>query len=99
MDQALTDILVEYELAARAALPQAAFDYIAAGAGDELTLEESRSRLAPVPASSTHLATDGHPGHGDRRPRDAPRDAPHRCAHGVPHSGRTRTARSRRRVG
>ena len=43
MDQALTDILVEYELAARAALPQAAFDYIAAGAGDELTLEESRA--------------------------------------------------------
>jgi 4-hydroxymandelate oxidase len=43
MDQALTDIIVEYELAARAALPQAAFDYIAAGAGEELSLEESRA--------------------------------------------------------
>jgi 4-hydroxymandelate oxidase len=43
MDQALTDILVEYELAARTTLPEAAFDYIAAGAGEELSLEESRA--------------------------------------------------------
>jgi 4-hydroxymandelate oxidase len=43
MEQALTDILVEYELAARAALQPAAFDYIAAGSGDELSLEESRA--------------------------------------------------------
>jgi 4-hydroxymandelate oxidase len=43
MEQALTDILVEYELAARAALPAAAFEYIAAGAGEELSLEESRA--------------------------------------------------------
>jgi 4-hydroxymandelate oxidase len=43
VDRALTDILVEYELAARTALPPAAFDYIAAGAGDELSLEESRA--------------------------------------------------------
>jgi 4-hydroxymandelate oxidase len=65
MDQALTDILVEYELAARAALPQAAFDYIAAGAGDELTLEESRAawrryRLRPRilrPGGAPDLAT------------------------------------------
>jgi 4-hydroxymandelate oxidase len=43
VERALTDILVEYELAARAALAPAAFDYIAAGAGDELSLEESRA--------------------------------------------------------
>jgi 4-hydroxymandelate oxidase len=43
MERALTDILVEYELAARAALAPAAFDYIAAGSGDELSLEESRA--------------------------------------------------------
>jgi 4-hydroxymandelate oxidase len=43
MERALTDILVEYELAARAALVPAAFDYIAAGAGDELSFEESRA--------------------------------------------------------
>jgi 4-hydroxymandelate oxidase len=66
MDQALTDILVAYELAARAALPQTAFDYIAAGAGDELSLEESRAawrryRLRPriLRASGTpDLTTD-----------------------------------------
>jgi 4-hydroxymandelate oxidase len=43
MEQALTDILVEYELAARVALSAPAFEYIAAGAGDELSLEESRA--------------------------------------------------------
>jgi 4-hydroxymandelate oxidase len=43
MDEALTDVIVEYELAARAKLPPAAFDYIAAGAGEELSLEESRA--------------------------------------------------------
>jgi 4-hydroxymandelate oxidase len=43
VERALTDILMEYELAARAALAPAAFDYIAAGAGDELSLEESRA--------------------------------------------------------
>jgi len=42
MDVALTDILGEYELAARARLPAAVYDYIAAGAGDELSLEEAR---------------------------------------------------------
>ena len=36
-------MLVEYELAARSKLTEAAFDYIAAGAGDELSLEESRA--------------------------------------------------------
>ena len=41
--KSLTDILVDYELAARTTLPPAAFDYIAAGAGDELSLEESRA--------------------------------------------------------
>ncbi|MFZ0130648.1 MAG: alpha-hydroxy acid oxidase [Candidatus Dormiibacterota bacterium] len=43
MDESLADLLVEHELAARAKLPPAAFDYIAAGAGDELSLEESRA--------------------------------------------------------
>jgi 4-hydroxymandelate oxidase len=43
MDESLTDLLVEYELTARANLPPAAFDYIAAGAGEELSLEESRA--------------------------------------------------------
>ena len=42
MDQALADLLAEQELAARTNLPAAAFDYFAAGAGDEVTLEESR---------------------------------------------------------
>lgn len=41
--ESLSDLLVEYELAARSTLPPAAFDYIAAGAGDELSLEESRA--------------------------------------------------------
>ena len=36
MEQSLTDILVEYELAARGTLAPAGFEYIAAGAGDEL---------------------------------------------------------------
>ena len=39
----MSDLLVEYELAARANLTPTAFDYIAAGAGDELSLEESRA--------------------------------------------------------
>lgn len=43
MDRSLSDLLVDYELAARAQLTPGAFDYIAAGAGDELTLEESRA--------------------------------------------------------
>jgi 4-hydroxymandelate oxidase len=43
VDESLSDLLVEYELAARATLTPAAFDYIAAGAGDELSLEESRA--------------------------------------------------------
>jgi 4-hydroxymandelate oxidase len=43
VEESLTDVLVEYELAARSTLSQAAFDYIAAGAGDELSLEESRA--------------------------------------------------------
>ena len=43
MDEALSDVLVEYELAARSTLTRAAFDYIAAGAGDELSLEEPRA--------------------------------------------------------
>jgi 4-hydroxymandelate oxidase len=43
VDESLTDVLAEYELAARSKLTQAAFDYIAAGAGDELSLEESRA--------------------------------------------------------
>jgi 4-hydroxymandelate oxidase len=43
VDQSLSDLLVEYELAARTNLTRAAFDYIAAGAGDELSLEESRA--------------------------------------------------------
>ncbi len=43
MEESLADVLVEYELAARSTLTQAAFDYIAAGAGDELSLEESRA--------------------------------------------------------
>jgi 4-hydroxymandelate oxidase len=43
VDLSLSDLLVDYELAARANLTQAAFDYIAAGAGDELSLEESRA--------------------------------------------------------
>jgi 4-hydroxymandelate oxidase len=43
VDESLADLLVEHELAARAKLPTEAFDYIAAGAGKELTLEESRA--------------------------------------------------------
>ena len=43
MEESLSDLLVEYELAARANLNPAAFDFIAAGAGDELSLEESRA--------------------------------------------------------
>jgi 4-hydroxymandelate oxidase len=43
VDLSLTDLLVEYELAARSKLSQPAFDYIAAGAGEELSLEESRA--------------------------------------------------------
>jgi 4-hydroxymandelate oxidase len=43
VDRSLSDLLVDYELAARAQLTPGAFDYIAAGAGDELTLEESRA--------------------------------------------------------
>lgn len=43
VEVALSDLLVEYELAARASLSQAAFDYIAAGAGEELSLQESRA--------------------------------------------------------
>jgi 4-hydroxymandelate oxidase len=39
---ALADLLADYELAARTNLPVAAFDYFAAGAGDEVSLEESR---------------------------------------------------------
>ena len=42
MDRALTDLLAEYELAAKARLTEDAFDYYAAGAGDEVSLEESR---------------------------------------------------------
>ncbi len=42
MDEALTDLLAGHELTARATLPAAAFDYFAAGAGDEVALEESR---------------------------------------------------------
>jgi 4-hydroxymandelate oxidase len=42
MDEALADLLAGYELAARTTLSAAAFDYIAAGAGDEVSLEESR---------------------------------------------------------
>jgi 4-hydroxymandelate oxidase len=42
MDQALSDLLAGYELTARGRLTQAAFDYFAAGAGDEVSLEESR---------------------------------------------------------
>jgi 4-hydroxymandelate oxidase len=66
MDQSLTDILVDYEMAARTMLPPAAFDYIAAGAGDELSLEESRAawrryRLRPRAlrgVTSPDLTTD-----------------------------------------
>jgi 4-hydroxymandelate oxidase len=43
MEQSLSDLLVEYELAARSLMSPAAFDYVAAGAGDELSLEESRA--------------------------------------------------------
>ena len=42
MDVALTDLLGEYELLARERLPAATYDYIAAGAGDELSLDEAR---------------------------------------------------------
>ncbi len=42
MDEALADLLAGYELASRTNLPVAAFDYFAAGAGDEVSLEESR---------------------------------------------------------
>jgi 4-hydroxymandelate oxidase len=43
VEESLSDLLAEYELAARAKLTRAAFDFIAAGAGDELSLEESRA--------------------------------------------------------
>ena len=43
MEESLSDLLAEYELAARAKLTRAAFDFIATGAGDELSLEESRA--------------------------------------------------------
>jgi len=41
MEEALTDLAAAYELAARERMPAAAYDYYAAGAGDELSLEES----------------------------------------------------------
>jgi 4-hydroxymandelate oxidase len=43
VEESLSDLLAEYELAARAKLTRAAFDFIATGAGDELSLEESRA--------------------------------------------------------
>lgn len=43
MHESLTDVLAEYELAARGSMSKEAFDYFAAGAGDEVTLEESRA--------------------------------------------------------
>jgi len=66
VEETLSDLLVEYELAARANLTHAAFDYIAAGAGDELSLEESRAawrryRLRPRifrGGSAPDLSTD-----------------------------------------
>jgi 4-hydroxymandelate oxidase len=42
VDEALSDLIPAYELAARANMPRAAFDYFAGGAGDETSLEESR---------------------------------------------------------
>jgi 4-hydroxymandelate oxidase len=42
VDEALSDLIMAFELVARWSMPQAAFDYIAAGAGDEVSLEESR---------------------------------------------------------
>jgi 4-hydroxymandelate oxidase len=42
VDEALSDLIPAYELAARANMPKAAFDYFAGGAGDETSLEESR---------------------------------------------------------
>jgi len=43
VDEALSDLITAYELAARTTVPKAAFEYVAAGAGDELSLEESRT--------------------------------------------------------
>lgn len=43
MDELLSDLIVEYELAARTTLAPAAFDFIAAGAGEQLSLEEARA--------------------------------------------------------
>jgi len=42
VEEALSDLIPAYELAARANMPKAAFDYFAGGAGDETSLEESR---------------------------------------------------------
>jgi 4-hydroxymandelate oxidase len=42
MEQALSDLLAEYELTARGRTPKDAFDYFASGSGDEISLEESR---------------------------------------------------------
>jgi 4-hydroxymandelate oxidase len=43
MQESLSDVLAEYELAARTTMPRAAFEYVAAGAGDEQSLEEARA--------------------------------------------------------
>src|SRR4029077_1852932 len=43
VEESLSDLLAAYERAARAKLTQEAFDFIAVGAGDELSLEESRA--------------------------------------------------------
>jgi 4-hydroxymandelate oxidase len=43
VQETVSDVLVEYEMTARAKLTPAAFDYIAAGAGEQLSLEESRA--------------------------------------------------------
>ncbi len=42
MDRALSDLLADYELAARGRLTRDAFDYFASGSGDEVSLEELR---------------------------------------------------------
>jgi 4-hydroxymandelate oxidase len=42
VDEALSDLIMAFELAARTNMAPAAFDYVTAGAGDEVSLEESR---------------------------------------------------------
>jgi len=51
----------EYELAARSTLTQTAFDYIAVGAGDGISLEESRAAWRRYRLRRASCAEGRHP--------------------------------------